>query len=168
MPRIWVTAASPNSYGSRVARDRDRQGGANPAAVPARADLDYACKCESTPHDIGAGSPRCVDELVDYAARGSREGTACRGNSWCRRPSEHERHWKNSFGRRRGSHRRSRSGNAFALMDVAMNTSVPRALAREAGRGERTVAPCPRPAGDESLTPPTIAGAHGGQLIGGG
>lgn len=73
-------------YAETVARDRDRQGGATPAAGPARADIVGMCKRDSAQHGIGAGSPRCVDGRVGDAARGSRERTACREKSWCRRP----------------------------------------------------------------------------------
>lgn len=65
--RHWV-----HGYGRRVARDRDRQGGANPAAGPARADLGHACERDSARQGIGAGSPCCVDGRVDDAAWGSR------------------------------------------------------------------------------------------------
>lgn len=109
------------------------------------------CKRDSARLGIGAGSPRCVEETVDYAARGSREGTACRrtvGVAGHRRTSVIE---KPVLGGGGVSHRRSRAGRTVSLTDVATNTSVPRALAREAGRGERTAAPCPRPAGRRIL-----------------
>ncbi|SEB98958.1 hypothetical protein SAMN02787142_0680 [Burkholderia sp. WP9] len=85
--RVRVAAALATRLWEQSCRDRDRQGGANPAAVPARAVIESACKRDNARHGIGAGSPRCVVERVAYAARGSRDGTACREKSWRRRPS---------------------------------------------------------------------------------
>lgn len=51
--------------------------GRTPPPAQRMCGLVNRCKRNSASHGIGAGSLRCVDETVDYAARGSRESTAC-------------------------------------------------------------------------------------------
>lgn len=50
----------------------------------------------------GAGSPRCVESRVDYAAWGSHVGKACRQHSCLPTSQVHTGPWQNIWGRRRG------------------------------------------------------------------
>lgn len=159
--------ASTNSYGKTVARDRARQGGANPAAGPAHVDIESKC-VRGSARFFWRGVPALREGTVDLAAWGSQAGTACRQNGCV--PTSTVTGWprRKVCGRRRGSHRRSRAGSPLPL-GVRRDKYVgdARSQAREAGRGDRTVAPCPRPAGRPCLAgTKRFAGVRGVHPIG--
>lgn len=120
--------------------------GRNPPPAQ-RMPTSNADACAPANAASGAGSPRCVGSRVDLAAWGSQSGTACRQNGCVPTSTVTGWPWKKVCGRRRVAHRRSRAGSPLPLgVRRDEYAGDARSPAREAGRGDRTVAPCPRPA----------------------
>lgn len=140
-----------HSYGSAVARDRARLRRCEPPPPSGRMTALSTRESAIAHARTGTGSPCCGEGRVAFAAWGSQRQHVMPVAQSAPTFRENSGIAQTPADGGGGSHRRSRTERTLALRDVATNTSMPRAPAREAGRGDETLAPCPRPAAQRAL-----------------